>query len=233
MKIGIVRILSDEGGRMNVVVIGANRGIGLEFCNQLAGEHKVFAFCRKASSELKDLNVKISENVEVSEPESLARATEALEGEKIDYLIHVAGILQSQSLDNFDLAGVEKQFLVNSIAPVLSVKAFLPYLNQGAKIALLTSRMGSIADNDSGGQYGYRMSKAALNAAGKSLAIDLKPKGYTVLLLHPGYVKTDMTGHNGLIECPESVQGMLQILKNKNIEDTGTFWHTNGEQLPW
>jgi NAD(P)-dependent dehydrogenase (short-subunit alcohol dehydrogenase family) len=218
---------------MNIAVVGANRGIGLEFCKQLSEKHKVYAFCRTASEELRALDVKCIEDTDVSNFSSLETAAKQLEGEKLDYLIHVAGILETQSLDDFDVEGIEKQFLVNSIGPILSAKAFLPYLNDSAKIALLTSRMGSIADNDSGGQYGYRMSKAALNAAGKSLSVDLKPKGISVLLLHPGYVKTDMTGHSGLIETPESVAGMWKIVTTKGIEQTGSFWHTNGEELPW
>jgi NAD(P)-dependent dehydrogenase (short-subunit alcohol dehydrogenase family) len=93
--------------------------------------------------------------------------------------------------------------------------------------------MGSIADNDSGGSYGYRMSKAALNAAGKSLSVDLKEEGHPVFLLHPGYVKTDMTNHTGYIDTNESAEGLYQVMKNKTLADTGTFWHTNGEPLPW
>jgi NAD(P)-dependent dehydrogenase (short-subunit alcohol dehydrogenase family) len=93
--------------------------------------------------------------------------------------------------------------------------------------------MGSIADNDSGGSYGYRMSKAAVNAAGKSLAIDLKPRGIAVAILHPGWVKTDMTGHGGLVDTDESVSGLIERLNELNLENTGSFWHMNGELLPW
>ena len=93
--------------------------------------------------------------------------------------------------------------------------------------------MGSVADNGSGGMYGYRMSKAAINMAAVSLANDLKEQGIAVIILHPGYVRTDMTGGNGLIDTNESVTGLIKILAEKNMDHTGTFWHTNGEQLPW
>jgi len=218
---------------MNIAIVGSNRGIGLEFCTQLASEHKVYAFCRQASEDLKKLDLKYIENTDVRDLASLQTAAATLKDEKVDCLIHVAGILESQSLDDFDVAAVRKQFEVNSIGPILSVKAFLPYLSDQAKVALLTSRMGSIADNDSGGQYGYRMSKAALNAAGKSLALDLKPRGISVFLLHPGYVKTDMTDHNGLIDTKESVTGLWKLITSKDIKQSGGFWHTNGEELPW
>ena len=93
--------------------------------------------------------------------------------------------------------------------------------------------MGSIADNDSGGSYGYRMSKAALNSAGVSLAKDLHPHGIAVAILHPGYVRTEMTGNSGLIDVDESVTGLLKRIDELSLENSGTFWHTNGEVLPW
>ena len=106
-------------------------------------------------------------------------------------------------------------------------------MSQGSKVGIITSRMGSIADNDSGGSYAYRMSKAAVNAAGKSLSIDLKPKGIAVAILHPGWVRTDMTGHGGLIDADESAKGLLDRMAELNLDNSGTFWHMNGEVLPW
>jgi NAD(P)-dependent dehydrogenase (short-subunit alcohol dehydrogenase family) len=106
-------------------------------------------------------------------------------------------------------------------------------MGQGSKIANITSRMGSIADNDSGGRYGYRASKAALNAFGKSLAVDLKPRGIAVAQLHPGYVKTRMVNFGGLISPEESARGLAERIANLTLENTGSFWHSNGEELPW
>jgi NAD(P)-dependent dehydrogenase (short-subunit alcohol dehydrogenase family) len=111
--------------------------------------------------------------------------------------------------------------------------ALLPRMGKGGKVAIITSRMGSIADNDSGSRYGYRMSKAAVNAAGKSLAMDVKPRGIAVALLHPGFVRTDMTGHNGLVDPPQSAAGLLARIDALTLETTGSFWHMNGEPLPW
>ena len=126
-----------------------------------------------------------------------------------------------------------KGITVNAIAPVLATQVFTPYMTASSKIGLLTSRMGSMTDNTTGGSYGYRMSKAALNAAGKSLSVDLKSRGIAVFLLHPGYVKTDMTHQRGLIDTAESARGLVALMEQKTAQQTGTFWHVNGEQLPW
>jgi NAD(P)-dependent dehydrogenase (short-subunit alcohol dehydrogenase family) len=122
---------------------------------------------------------------------------------------------------------------INAYAPLRVTEALLSNLQSGSKIANITSRMGSIADNDSGGRYGYRASKAALNAFGKSLAIDLKPKEIAVAQLHPGYVKTRMVGFGGLIDTAESVGGLVKLIDTLTLENSGLFWHTNGEELPW
>ena len=137
------------------------------------------------------------------------------------------------SLDELDLESARRQFEVNALGPLRVTQSLLHALKDGAKIALVTSRMGSIADNDSGGSYGYRMSKAALNAAGVSLAKDLRERGIAVAILHPGYVRTDMTGQSGLIDVDESVAGLLGRIDGLDLENSGSFWHTNGELLPW
>lgn len=123
---------------------------------------------------------------------------------------------------------------INAIAPLRCVETLLPSLGDGAKVCLITSRMGSIGDNGSGGFYGYRMSKAALNAAGVSLARDLKPRGIAVAILHPGMVATDMTARfGGGIPPADSAKGLLARVDELNLDNTGTFWHMNGEVLPW
>ena len=125
------------------------------------------------------------------------------------------------------------QFEINSLGPLRITTALLPNLKEGSKVALITSRMGSVGDNTSGGQYGYRMSKCALNIAGASLAVDLRPKGIAVALLHPGFVRTEMTGGNGLINASESAAGLLARIEELNLANSGGFWHTNGESLSW
>ncbi len=219
------------------LVTGSNRGIGLELCKQLKqNRFQVIATCRQRSSALDDLEVEIIENVDVSDLKSLFKLTNTLSGRRIDWLINNAGIANSIAINNLTeetISSCIRMFEINSLGPLLTTQALTDNLGKGSKVGIITSRMGSITDNDSGGSYGYRMSKAAVNAAGKSLAIDLKPRGIAVAILHPGWVKTDMTGHGGLIDTTESVSGLIERMKELNLENTGGFWHTNGEQLPW
>jgi NAD(P)-dependent dehydrogenase (short-subunit alcohol dehydrogenase family) len=220
-----------------VLVTGSSRGIGLELCKQLNERgDRVIATCRQSTDALAALDVEVLENVDVSDPKSLTLLSARLKERKIDWLINNAGVLQSFSLDDLDMsciANFKKMFDVNSLGPLLATKLLLKHLGSGSKVGLITSRMGSIADNDSGGSYGYRMSKAAANAAGKSLAIDLKSQGIAVGILHPGYVRTDMTGHIGLMDADESVIGLIKRMDNLNRTNTGSFWHTNGDLLSW
>jgi NAD(P)-dependent dehydrogenase (short-subunit alcohol dehydrogenase family) len=220
-----------------VLITGTNRGIGLELCRQLSakGMH-VIATCRHASKELKDVNVEIIEEVEVSEPTSLAKLADTLKGRNIDWVINNAGIAGGIGLGDIDDAAVDsfiRMYRVNSLGPLLVTQALLPNLHEGSKVGIITSRMGSIDDNDSGGSYAYRMSKAAVNAAGKSLSVDLKPRGIAVAILHPGWVRTDMTGHGGLIDPDESASGLIKRMEELTLDTSGGFWHTNGERLPW
>lgn len=220
-----------------VLVTGSSRGIGLELCKQLNERgDRVVATCRQSTDALAALDVEVLENVDVSDPKSLTLLSARLKERKIDWLINNAGVLQSFSLDDLGMsciANFKKMFDVNSLGPLLATKLLLKHLGSGSKVGLITSRMGSIADNDSGGSYGYRMSKAAANAAGKSLAIDLKSQGIAVGILHPGYVRTDMTGHIGLMDADESVIGLIERMDNLNLTNTGSFWHTNGDLLSW
>ncbi len=220
-----------------VLVTGSNRGIGLELCNQLKQRgDDVIASCRQASSELTALNIEIIEDVEVCDPASLLTLADKLNDRKIDWLINNAGIAGAFALSDIDAEAIESfkhMFAVNSIGPLLTTKTLLNNLAEGSKVGIITSRMGSIADNDSGGSYAYRMSKSAVNSAGKSLSIDLKPKGISVGILHPGYVRTDMTDHNGLMDTDESALGLIARMEELNLGNTGSFWHSNGDLLPW
>ncbi len=220
---------------MNIAIIGCNRGIGLALTEELTQTgHSVYGFCRHSSKELKALNAKsIITGFEVTNLEDMESQLKTEGLPVFDQVFHVAGIMRQTSLDDFDIESIVEQFEVNSVAPILTVKALLPYLAKNSKVGLLTSRMGSIEDNDSGGAYGYRMSKAALNAAGKSLSIDLLDQGITILLLHPGWVKTDMTNQTGLLDPATSAKGLIEVMNSKDIKETGTFWHMNGEPLPW
>jgi NAD(P)-dependent dehydrogenase (short-subunit alcohol dehydrogenase family) len=217
------------------IVTGANRGIGLALTAELKRRgHSVLAACRKSSAELDALGVEVLAGVEVSDAAGVERLRKAVGDRRIDLLINNAGILVwGDHLGELDVAGIRKQFEVNALAPLLITDALRERLSKGSKVGLVTSRMGSIDDNTSGGGYGYRMSKAALNMAGKSLAIDLKGAGVAVAILHPGMVKTDMIGGHGQVEPEEAAKGLLARLDELTLESSGGFWHANGERLPW
>jgi NAD(P)-dependent dehydrogenase (short-subunit alcohol dehydrogenase family) len=217
------------------VVTGANRGIGYEYCRQLqARGETVIAVCRTASAALKQLGVRVEEGIDITSEASVAALQTRLGKTAIDVLINNAGILERNTLANLDFDSIRQQFEVNALGPLRVTQALLTQLKAGAKLVLMTSRMGSIADNTSGSSYGYRMSKVALSMAGKSLAHDLKPRGIAVAILHPGLVQTQMTNFTAGGITPEtSVQGLLARIDALTLETTGTFWHANGDVLPW
>jgi NAD(P)-dependent dehydrogenase (short-subunit alcohol dehydrogenase family) len=221
-----------------VLVTGANRGIGLEYCRQLHERGDgVIAICRTPSPKLEALaskGVRIEAGVELSSDDAITALMQRLAGEPLDGVILNAGVLENNRLDTLDAESVRRQFEINALAPLRLSQALLPNLKVGSKLVLMTSRMGSIDDNSSGGSYGYRMSKVALNMAGRSLAIDLKPRGIAVAILHPGLVRTRMVNFNPQgISPEEAVQGLLARIDALNLDTSGSFWHANGEVLPW
>ncbi len=217
----------------HVVITGANRGIGLELARLYQREGwQVTGVCRETSPEL-DAVAAVIDRIDVTSATDVKRLAAALSGQSIDLLINNAGLLNDEVLGRLDFDSLRQQMEINAYAPLRISEALLPNLTTGSKIALITSRMGSITDNDSGGRYGYRASKAALNAFGKSLAVDLKDRGIAVALLHPGYVKTRMVNFGGLITPEESAAGLAQRIAELNLENSGSFWHSNGEELPW
>jgi NAD(P)-dependent dehydrogenase (short-subunit alcohol dehydrogenase family) len=219
---------------MRALVTGGNRGIGLELCKQLAARgSEVIAAVRAPSRELSALGVEVALGIDLTETGWPERLRAAVGSRNIDLLINNAGILQGVSLETLDVEAIRHQLEVNAIAPLRVTHALLERLGHGAKVALVTSRMGSIADNGSGGSYGYRMSKAALNAAGKSLAIDLAARGVAVAILHPGWVQTDMTGGSGQLSAAQSARMLLTRIDELTPETSGTFWHADGSVLPW
>lgn len=218
----------------NALITGANRGIGLELCRQLSQRsYAVTALCRQASPALKALPVNIREDFDVSDEQGVNSYARELEVNSIDLLINNAGIWRDESLENMNLATIREQMEVNAIAPLHISQSLLSSFRKGAKIIMITSQMASIADNTSGDRYGYRMSKTALNMATSCLAVDLKPREIAVACIHPGYVSTDMTNHMGPIAPAEAVQGILSWVDKLNLENSGSFWHANGDSLPW
>ncbi|RYY01272.1 MAG: SDR family oxidoreductase [Gammaproteobacteria bacterium] len=216
------------------LITGANRGIGFALTqNYLAQGWHVIAVCRTTSPELDSTKAQVIAGVDVADEAAIAQLAQQLAETKIDLLINNAGIFLHEQLGDIDYKTVTQQFLVNAQAPLQVTEALLGNLNDGAKIAFITSRMGSIADNTSGGYYGYRMSKAALNAGAKSLSLDLKARGITVAILHPGYVQTAMVNFGGDISASESAQRLSKRIAELNLQNTGGFWHSNGETLLW
>ncbi len=217
-----------------IVVSGANRGIGLELVRQLAARgEKVIAACRTASPELAALDLEVHEGVELTDDASVTAFAAAVSHRPVDILVNNAGLLTSETLDDLDFDRMRRQYEVNTLAPLRLTRALLPAMGEGAKVALVTSRVGSLADNGSGGNYGYRLSKAAANMAGINLSIDLKERGITVIMLHPGYVRTGMTGGRGLVNADEAARGLIARIDAADLARTGTFWHAEGYELPW
>lgn len=220
------------------LVTGANRGIGLELVRQLKQRgDDVIAVCRKSSTELDGTGARVIVDVDVADDEGVRRLADTLGQVQLDLLVNNAGMLEPDSLGELDLAAVRRQIEVNALGPLRVTKALLTRLRDGSKVALITSRMGSIADNGSGGAYGYRMSKAALNMAGVSLARDLAGRRIAVVLLHPGMVATDMTARfgnpAGMQRPDETATRLLARIDELTLDRSGTFVHANGESLPW
>ncbi len=216
-----------------IMITGANRGIGLEMCRQYRDRgEQVIAVCRQAGHELEALGLRVLDGVDVSDDGSVASLAERLGEMQLDCLVNNAGVLVRDTLDELDFADMERQFLVNAIGPLRVTRALLGNLPPGSRLGIVTSRMGSIGDNSSGGYYGYRMSKAAVNMAGASLARDLESRGIAVALLHPGFVATDMTGGQG-IPVSEAAGGLIARLDELNMANSGGFWHADGQRLPW
>ena len=217
------------------LVTGANRGIGYEYCCQLQSRgDTAIAVCRQTTVELKALGIRVEENIDITSDDSVANLQGRLKETQIDVLINNAAIIKSVALQHLDFDSIREQFEVNALGALRVTQVLLPRLKTGGKVVMMTSRMGSIADNTSGSSYGYRMSKVALSMAGKSLSHDLKPRGIAVAILHPGLVQTRMTNFTANGITPEvSVGGLLARIDELTLENTGTFWHSNGEVLPW
>ncbi|WP_317928752.1 SDR family oxidoreductase [Halioxenophilus sp. WMMB6] len=221
-----------------IVITGANRGIGLALTQlYLAAGDQVIALCRHTSPALSQTQAQVIEGVDVGDASTLTNLASTLagplQGKAIDILINNAGILREEELDSLDYDDMLAQYRVNALGPLMVSNALLGLLKQGSKIAVITSRMGSISDNTSGGYYGYRMSKAALNAGATSLAVDLKPRGIAVGILHPGFVQTEMVNGAGNISAEEAARGLIARIAELTLATSGSFRHSDGQALPW
>lgn len=217
-----------------VVITGANRGIGLELAQHYNRcGWRVIGVCRQSSGELGAAAERVIEDVDVTSDDCVTRLADALTGQPIDLLINNAGMLEENELGDIDFDSLRVQMEVNAYAPLRITQALVPNIASGGKIINISSRLGSITLNDSGARYGYRASKAALNAFGKSLSVDLKPRTIAVAQVHPGFVQTRMVKGRGEITTAESIKGLTARIEELTVHNSGSFWHQTGELLPW
>ena len=218
----------------NIVITGSNRGIGLSLSKHyLQHGFNVYSVCRHPSKELESLGVNVIAGIDVSNANDVSKLTDALSGVSIDLLINNAGILKNEVLGQIDFDSIQAQIEVNAYGPLRVTEALRNNFKRDAKIAMITSRMGSITDNTSGGRYGYRMSKAALNIAAVSIAHDLRDQGIALAIIHPGLVGTDMIGGYGDITPDQAAARIAERISELTLETSGSFWHSNGDALPW
>ena len=221
-----------------VFVTGCDKGIGRAMALQLHERgDTVIAACLGDSEELRSKGIQVEPNIDVCDDGAVKAMAKRLKdtGTKIDALIHVSGVLGVDKFGEIDYDDVRRQFEINTIGPLRVVESLADCLDEGSRVGIVTSRVGSLADNGSGGLYAYRVSKCAANMVGVNLYHDLKGRGVAVVLLHPGMVNTDLTrGFDGdFIEPEESAAGLIKIVDNAKIGDGPEFRHTNGELLPW
>ena len=229
---------------MSILITGTNRGIGLEFVKHyIKNNEKVIATCRNRNS-AKDLlelenttnNLSLVE-LDVSNPNSINNFTSKIAGLPIDTFISNAGVSGPKNIEfgNFDAKEWLDVFNINTISPLIITQKILKNLRLGKdkKLVFISSKVGSIEDNTSGGMYIYRTSKTALNQVIKSLSIDFKEDNFIVVALHPGWVQTDMGGPNALIDTKTSVRGMTEAIDNLTSKNSGKFYNYDGSPIPW
>ncbi len=221
-----------------VLVTGANRGLGLEFVQQLEAKgYEVIGTARnpQKATELNATGARV-EQLDVTDAASVAALAERLGGTPIDILINNAGMLNraDSTMDSLDFDVMERSFQVNSLGPLRVTQALLPNLNagQGKTVVSITSRLGSI-ELSTGGLYSYRTSKTALNQINKIMSSELAPQGFTCVVMHPGWVQTDMGGPAATLTKAQSITGMLGVIENLTTESTGKFFNYDGTELPW
>ncbi len=223
------------------VVMGADRGIGAAMCMQIAARgDTAIAACFGEAPELAAKGIEVASGIDITKDAPVEKLARQIGIRTVDVLVHNAGLVIERRLGEFDFDAFHKEFDVNTLGPLRVTQALLARMGQGGKIGLVTSRVGSLSENGSGGLYGYRISKAAANMAGVNLAHELKPRGIAVMCLHPGSVRTQMTAGltdqatvGMLVEPEVAAKGLIARLDELSIETTGTFRHANGQPLPW
>lgn len=220
------------------LVVGADRGIAHAICRQLAGRgDQVIAACLGEQSDLASLGIRVEPKVDVTSDAAVARLAERLRGTRLDWLLHVAGVLGVDEFGAIDFGDMRRQFEINTLGPLRVVQALAGCLGAGSKVGIVTSRVGSLADNGSGGLYAYRVSKAGANMVALNLHHDLSKRGIAVVALHPGTVATDLTkgfpGNLNYIQPEEAAAGLIRRMDELTLASSGEFRHANGQKLPW
>ena len=228
------------------LITGANRGIGLEFSRQLAEDDWCVLACSRdleKSDALNKLAAEYPEQItlyalDVTDHGQIEKLSQTLANKPIDLLINNAGVfpdINDRSFGQTDYDSWAHAFLVNTMAPLKIAEEFIDQVTQSSRktIVTITSKMGSVADNGRGGSYIYRSSKSAVNMVMKSIAIDLEANDIISVLLHPGWVRTDMGGPSGLISVKQSVSGMLSVIREVTSADSGKFIAYDGQIIPW
>jgi len=215
------------------LITGCNRGIGLQLASQFSERgDSVIGVCRTPSDELSALGARLITGIDVADGDSVAKLAKELDDTPLDVLVNNAGILIDDQFGSINYDDMVRQYQVNTLGPLRVIEALRDNLGEGSKVAIISSRVGSIADNGSGNHYGYRASKTAVNQIGMNLMHQLKPDGVAIALLHPGLVATEMTGGRG-ISPQDSAAGLVARIDELSLENTGSFWHAEGYELPW
>ncbi len=216
-----------------ILITGCNRGIGLQLASQLSARgDTVIGVCRNPSDELSALGIQLITGIDVADGDSVATLKKELGDTRLDVLINNAGILLDDQFGSINYDDMIRQYQVNTLGPLRVTEALRDNLGKNSKVAIVSSRVGSISDNGSGNHYGYRASKTAVNQIGMNLMHELKPAGIAVVLLHPGLVATEMTGGRG-ISAEDSAAGLIGRIDELSLEKSGGFWHAEGYELPW
>jgi len=223
-----------------VLIVGADKGIANRLCHQYQSMgDRVIAACLFDARDLRDAGIEVIADVDVTSDVKVAAMVKALREKdtQLDIVINVAGVLGLDQLGDIDYEDVRRQIEINTIGPLRIIESIVPLLSAGSKVGIVTSRVGSLQDNTSGGMYAYRVSKAGANMVGLNLHHDLSPHGIAVLMLHPGMVATDLTkdfpGDFDYITPDEAASGFIQNMDALTLENSGKFQHSNGEFLPW
>lgn len=224
----------------NILVVGADRGIANAICKQLATRgDRVIAACLGDGEGFAEGGVDTIGGIDVTSQVAVRKLVEGLRARnvRLDWVLHVAGVLGLDELGAIDYDDMRRQFEINTLGPLRVVEACMPFVGSGSKVGIVTSRVGSLGDNGSGGMYAYRVSKAGANMVALNLHHDLSKRGISVVALHPGMVATDLTkdypGNFNYIQPEEAARGLIARMDELTAASSGQFRHANGDKLPW